>query len=203
MPRRERWRRLLRQLGRFLAVVLVAGGVGIAFGVGISELTSSDEPPAETTTDTRPRGTVPTVARTTPARPGGDARGQLRVTVRAAVLYAASTPSGQRRRRARLVVRAAVENRGSERVVPPRPSLLAARQRIPTNPRADATTTRLGPIEAGETVDVTLRFETAGAVTEQLTTQRRARLLIGGRSSPITVVLGNSGARATDGAAAP
>jgi len=181
----------------------VAGGVGIAFGVGISELTSSDEPPAETTTDTRPRGTVPTVARTTPARPDGDARGQLRVTVRAAVLYAASTPSGQRRRRARLVVRAAVENRGSERVVPPRPSLLAARQRIPTNPRADATTTRLGPIEAGETVDVTLRFETAGAVTEQLTTQRRARLLIGGRSSPITVVLGNSGARATDGAAAP
>jgi hypothetical protein len=75
-------------------------------------------------------------------------------------------------------------------VVLPRPSLLAARQRIASNPAADARGGRLGPIAAGQTQRVTLQFETAGAVTQQLTTQKRARVLIGEHSSAVTVTPG-------------
>ena len=125
------------------------------------------------------------------------------MTVGVAVLRLASTPSGKARNRARLGVRVTVRNRGSRRLVLPRPSLLAARQRVPTNPAADERGSRLGPIAAGQTRRATLQFETAGAVTEQLTTQRRARVLIGRRSSALTVSPGSAGGARSGTTAAP
>lgn len=169
---------LLRGLGKFLAVLVA---------------TRPSTPPQATTSGTSP-------AQATAA----SSRGQLRVTVLSAVLHPAATPAGIRRKRARLSVRARVRNPGAEPVVPPRPSLLAARQRTPTDARAETPVTSLGTIDAGKTVEVTLRFETAGAVTEQLTWQKRARILVAGRSSPVTVSVGTpvtSGARS--GATAP
>ena len=83
-----------------------------------------------------------------------------------------------------------VVNRGTERVVLPRPSLLAARQHVPTNAAADGPATRLEPIGPDQTVNVTLQFETAGAVTEQLTTQKRAQVLVAGGSSPVSITVG-------------
>jgi len=172
---------------------------GTALGIAISELTGDDGPPgvatqarADTaeraeTADATTSARAPTT--TTPASSDQGPFEQVRVTVGVAVLHPARTPSGQARNRARLGV-VTVANRGAERVVLARPSLLAARQRIPTNPAADAPATRLGPIAAGQTVEVTLLFETAGAVMQQVTTQKRARVLIAGRSSPVTVTLG-------------
>ena len=183
----------LRGLLKLAAVILVAGAGGIALGAAISELTGEDDATNETTASTATADattSVPAAAATT-ARPSEqDPLEQVGVTIGSAVLHPARGPSGRRRNRARLGVRVTVVNRGAQRVVLPRPSLLAARRRVPTNAAADAPATRLGPIGAGKTVKVTLQFETAGAVTEQLTTQKRARVLVAGRSSPVTITIG-------------
>lgn len=198
MPREERVRLLLRGLVKFLAVVVVAGAVGTALGFALSKLTGSDEPPAAITPDPTspvPRpitAAAPSDSRTSTPRPSGqDPLEQLRVTVVSAVLHPSASPAGQRRRGARLGVRVKVENPGTQRVVVPRPSLLTARQPTPTDAAADGPKTRLGTINPGQTVDVTLRFETAGAVTRQLTTQKRARILVGRRASPVAVTVGS------------
>ena len=205
MPRRERARLLLRGLAKLIAVIVVAGLVGVGLGIGLSELTGDDEPAgpaaeattavtkATTSTPAAPvetTATAPPTITTTPRPAAAGAGDDIEVTVGAAVLRLASTPSGKARNRARLGVSVTVRNRTSRRLVLPRPSLLAARQRVPTNPAADERGSRLGPIAAGQTQRATLQFETAGAVTEQLTTQRKARVLIGGRSWAITVTPG-------------
>ncbi len=142
----------LRGLLKFAAVVLVAGIGGIALGAAISELTGDDAPPSDATQASTQTTQAPTG--TTEATTGS--LEQIRVTVGSAVLHPARTPSRRRRNRARLGVRVTVVNRGAQRVVLPRASLLAARQRVPTNAAAAAPSTRLGPIGAGETVKVTL-----------------------------------------------
>ena len=189
----------LRGLLKLAVVILAAGAAGTVLGIAISKLTGDDGPPsvatppqtdAATPTQTADATTsAPAPASTTPPSSDQGPLEQIRVTVGPAVLHPARTPSGRARKRARLAVRVTVANRGTTRVVLTRPSLLAARQRIPTNAAADAPATRLGPIAAGQTVKVTLKFETAGAVTQQLTTQKRARVLIAGRSSPVTVTV--------------
>ena len=179
MPRGERARLWLRGLLKLAGVVLAAAAGGMALGAGISQLTGDDDARSD-----RTEASTETAETTTGSRE------QVRVTVGSAVLHPARTPSGRRRNRARLGVRVTVVNRGAQRVVLPRPSLLAARQRIPTNAAADAPGTRLGAVGGGETVKATLQFETAGAVTEQLTTQKRARVLVAGRSWPVTVTIG-------------
>lgn len=202
MPWRERARLWLRGFGKLAAVVLLAAAVGTGLGVAIAALTGGDsdgDDPRAITDASTATASVPTTRATTPtttaARPSPPAPlRQIRFSVGSAVLHPAATASGQRRRRARLGVSVRVENRGPERVGLERPSLLAANQRIPTNPAADAPTTHLGPIEPGRTTNAVLQFETAGAVTEQLTTQRRARLHIAGRSIPITIVVGSPAA---------
>jgi hypothetical protein len=178
-------------LAKLVAVVVVAGVVGVGLGVALSTLSGGDDdpsPPATSGTTATARATTSVPATTTPAASPAD--DSIEVTVGRAVLHLASTPSGKARNRARLGVRVTVRNRGTRRVVLPRPSLLTPRQRIASNPAADAGGSRLGPIAAGQTKSVTLQFETAGAVTRQLTTQRRARVLVGAHSSPVTVTPG-------------
>jgi len=210
MPRRERARLLLRGLAKLIAVIVVAGLVGAGLGFGLSKLSGDDEPAgpaaeattavtkATTSTPAAPvetTATAPPTITTTPRPAAAGAGDDIEVTVGVSVLHLASTPSGRARNRARLGVSVTVRNRGSRRLVLPRPSLLAARQRVPTNPAADKGGSRLGPIAAGQTRRATLQFETAGAVTEQLTTQRKARVLIGGRSSALTVTPGSAVSR--------
>ena len=118
--------------------------------------------------------------------------------VHGAVLRAASSPSGIRRQRARLAVRVRAENTGTTTVTLARPALTAGGITIKTDPQADTPGTNFGPLAAGETQTVTLRFETAGAQTAALTSERRGRLRIAGRTVPplfITVgaPLGGSG----------
>ena len=81
-----------------------------------------------------------------------------------------------------------------------------------TDPRADSSETSFGPLAAGQARTVSLRFETAGAVTAELTSTRRARLRIAGRSVSFAVRIGQplqrstaagETATTTTGAAAP
>ncbi|HEV2775778.1 MAG TPA: hypothetical protein VGV90_09325 [Solirubrobacteraceae bacterium] len=189
-------RRLLHGLAQLTALVVVSIVGGVIVGFALTNLTSDDDAAdvvgeRRATTDasgaSRARAGPTTSARESTAP---NPLEQIDVRIISAVLQPAATPPGQRRRRARVSVHVQVENRGTRRVVPARPSLLAARQRVPTDPRADAPKTRLGAIDGRDTVDVTLRFETKGAVTEQLVTQRRGRILVGGRSWPISVTVG-------------
>lgn len=190
MPHRQSTTELLRAFPKLAAVVLVAVGAGAALGFGLTTRTVGDDTSGSSARAPTATGKSRTRTAKMPA-PTPAGREQIRVRVISAVLHPARTQSGIRRRRGRLSVHIRAVNRGARRVVPKRPSLLAARQRIPTNPRADGPGTRLGPIDPQQTADVTLRFETAGAVTTQLRTQNRARILVAGRSWPITVKVGN------------
>lgn len=169
-PRRKE--RLLRDLARFVPALAAAAFIGAVLGFAISELTGSDSS----------SGAVDESPVTTGVAASPEPR--IRATVGIGVLHPAATPSGRRRQRARLGVRVSVQNNGTERVVLPPPSLLAARQRI-------ATRSAIAPVAAGKTVSAAVRFETAGAVTRQLRTHKRARILVGGRSWPLTVKVGS------------
>ena len=190
MPWRDRAQLLLRGLVEIIATVTVAAIIGIALGVGISKLAGHYDSPGGRGEDPAPsQDATATSAEPAPTPSvrdvtAQDALRQVRVSVISAVLHPAATPSGQRRRRGRLSVHIKVENSGPRGVVPGRPSLLAARQRIPTR-------SRLGALAAWRTVDVTVRFETKGAVTEQLTTRKSGRILVARRSWPISVKVGN------------
>ena len=185
MPRRERARLLLRGLAKLLAVVCAAGAVGALLGIGLSKMTGDDEPPAPVVT-----GTTATAATATTQTTPRDAAADVRVRIFGAVLHPAATPGGIRRQRARLTVRVRAENRGATTVTLERPELAAAGERVATDPRADSSETSFGPLAAGQARTVSLRIETAGAVTAELTSTRRARLRIAGRSVRFAVRIG-------------
>lgn len=97
MPRQERARLLLRGLGKFLAVIVVAGGMGTLLGIGISKLSSDDEPQAAiapaTTSPTPGPGAGAAVSDATASTPAPASQDPLSVTVLSAVLHPATTPS--------------------------------------------------------------------------------------------------------------
>lgn len=200
MPRRERARLLLRGLAKLLAVVVVAGAAGAVLGIGLSKLTGDDKSPAPAappSTATSTSTTVATPPQQTTSKPAAPLA-KVRVRVLGAVLHAARSPSGVRRKRARVAVRVRAENTGATSVTLARPILTAAGISIKTDPKADAPSTNFGPLGPGEVQTVTLRFETAGAQTTALASERRGQLRIAGRTVPplfITVgaPLGGSG----------
>lgn len=201
MPRRERARLLLRGLAKLLAVVVAAGAIGVLLGIGLAALTGDDDvpPPAAlgtgaTTPPTTPAtSSVPaaTATGTTPRASPSSALAKVRVRVLGTVLHAASTPSGIRRQRARVVVRVRAENTGATAVTLGRPTLTAAGASVRTDPAGDAPRTHFGPFAAGETQAVSLRFETAGRLTAQLTSVRDGQLRIAGRTVPVFVTVGS------------
>ncbi len=182
-------------LAKFLVVIAIAGGAGVAIGAGLSELSGRDDAitPAGSSAPTSPtpaaNGPVAPRSSSTPAAPTSAAR--ARVLVFDSVLHPAGTTAGQRRQRARLTVRVRVENRANADVTPARPSLLVGRTSTETDPGADGPGTQLGTIRPGQSASATLRFEVGGAVTTQLTTERRAVVRVAGRSHPISIKLGN------------
>ena len=204
MPRRERTRLLLRGLAKLVGVAVVAGVVGVGLGVALAKLTGDDAPSTPDATasagastsaaTTRAEATSPstqTTARSTSDRATTPARlAKVRVRVLDAMLRPARTPSGIRRQRARVTVRVRAENTGTTSVTLQRPAILAAGKTVKTDSSADSPETNFGALGAGETRAVTLRFETAGEVTAQLTNQKSGRLRIAGRTIGLKIKVG-------------
>lgn len=218
MPRGERLKTFLRGLVRLVALVVVAGGVGVALGMGLAALSANDEPvatggdagatvetqfdaaqtttgamqatapaPAATTTTTATTATVPEVpaatgTTTTPSAPAGRFA-QVQVSVLDSRLFTDSTPSGREEQRSRVTVRIRAENRGFDRVTIDPPTLRVGSVRIPVDPDGD----QFAPLQAGADTTVTLRFELAGEATPKVVRDRRARILVAGRSLPMRI----------------
>lgn len=153
--------------------------------------------PPTTTTESDPPQAVPPTTATTPVqserrastvrrRPATD----VRVRIVSAVLHPAATRSGRRQQRARLSVHVRLTNRGSRRIVPPRPVLASGGVRVKTDAAADAAGTTLRTIAPGATREARLRFEIYGAVTKRVRQRRRARLIIAGRNVTASVLRG-------------
>lgn len=194
----------LRSLAKLAALVIVAGGVGVAIGMGLATLSDGDEPaapdegaatsaptepPAATSTQTTTAvpaatATVPPVTTTTTSPSTASGRlAQVRVSVLGTRLFTDSTPSGREAQPARVTVRLRAENRGDERVRLKRPTLRVGSVRIP----ADAGGGQFAPLGPGADATVTLRFSLTGEATPKVVRDRRARITVAGRSLPIRV----------------
>lgn len=221
MPRRERARLFLRGLVKFVALVAVAGGCGVAIGYGLSRLSGEDDlaspvatggtqtqtrPPAQAQTQTQtqretpaaPTATAPPADTATTTVATGAASTQptgvfaeVRVRILGAILRPAGTPDGQARRRARLTMRVQAVNEADEAVTIGRPVVAVGKVRIGTDTAADTADAQLGELAAGTTKAATLRFELAGEATEKITIDRRARINIAGRSLPFRLIVGS------------
>ena len=222
MPARsERARGFLRGLGRFVALIAVAGGLGAGLGAGLvalggdpgsattvaggertSETTaiapSTSPPPSAATAPTvparPPAGTVPAPpAATTPPTTTAPSGRLDRVGVRilGAILHPAGTPDGVRRRRSRLTMRVRAINRAGTPLTIPTPVLAVGSVRIRTDPAAETAATRFGELAVAETKAVTLRFELRGDATDKITIDRRARLYIAGRWQAFRLKVGS------------
>jgi len=180
----------LRGLAKLVAVLASVAVGGLAIGAALAKLSgdsggATGGPPAGSASN-------PTTA-TSEKR--ASTRGQkpanaVRVRVVSAILHPASSSSGKRRQRARLSVHVRVTNRGSRRFVPSRPVLVSGDVRLKTDRNQDSADTNLEALAPGATGDVTLRFETAGTVTQRVRQQLRARLVIAGRQVTAPVKLG-------------
>lgn len=124
-----------------------------------------------------------------------------RVDILSATVQPAGTPSGQRRKRARVTVYLRVTNQRGSTITNLEPVLLAGVRVLP-DPNATYTTgSLLEPVPPGTTATGTLRFETAGAVTDRVLATRRAQLHIAGATVPLTLDLRPPPARGKPSAA--
>ena len=186
-------RSLLLGWSKLLALIVVAGGTGMALGLALSSLSTKDDLPApavgSATSAARTPATAASTTTAAPATTTGDTTGRrVKLKVVSAVLHPAATPSGRRRERARIGVRVQVENAGDRPLVPERPGLLAAGVAVRADPHIPGA--RLPPLAAGESASVSLRFEVEGRVTRRVRSERRARLRAAGRTVPMTVRIG-------------
>jgi len=193
---------LLRGVGKLVAVIVVAGLAGLAIGTGLAKL-SGDDASSTTPPDNSPGVSSPatnttapsTTVETTPAdkkmSTSSTPANTVQVRVVSAILHPATSASGKRRRRARLSVHVRVTNRGSRSITLARPVLVSGDARLKSDAKQDAADTNLAAIDPGETSDVTLRFEIAGAVTQRVQEELRARLTIADRNVAATVKVGS------------
>lgn len=200
-PRQPRARAFLRGLIRFVALIAVAGGTGVALGAGLSQLADEDAvapgvSDAPTSGSTVLTGVATSVAPNPPPPPAtattttAGALGQVDVRVLGAILHPAGTAEGKRRRRARLTMRVQAINESGSTVTIATPVLAVGSVRIRTDAAAETAATRLGELAAGETKTVTLRFELQGEATEKVTIDRRARVVIAGRALAFRLTVG-------------
>ena len=108
-----------------------------------------------------------------------------------AILRPAGTPAGRQRRRARLTMRVQATNEAEQTVTIGRPVVAIGKVRVGTDTAADTADAQLGAIAPGTTKAATLRFELAGDATEKATIDRRARLIVAGRSLPFRLTVGS------------
>ena len=190
MPARDRARIFLQGLLKFMALVLVAGGVGVALGMGLSQLSGENDPAAiEAGTDAQPAATIstatavaPSAAATTTTTPP-DPLAAIRVTVVDARLFTDGTPSGVEEQRGRMTVRTRVQNTGEEPVTLEPPTLRVGKVRIPADPAG----AQFAVLEPGTSQTVTLRFALAAEATPKVVRDRRARILLAGQSVAMRV----------------
>ncbi len=203
MPRRGRPRLFLVGLTKFLALVLVAGGVGVALGMGLTQVSADNEPAgggsatgdgatstAITTTTPPapvPAAPAPTSSTTTPpitTAPSVAPKplAQVRLSVLDARLFTDETPSGAREQRARVTMRIRAENAGTARVTLQRPILRVGSVRVPADSDARTPGSAFEPLAAGSKQIVTLRFSLAGEATPKVVRDRRVRVLVAGQS---------------------
>ncbi|MEA2143192.1 MAG: hypothetical protein QOI64_1622 [Solirubrobacteraceae bacterium] len=203
MARGEGVKRFLRGLAKFVALVLVAGGVGVVLGMGLSNLAEDDEPsatgatasvadatPAPAAAEPTATVTTTTMATTTTSptpAPAPSPLSQIRVSVLDARLFTDSSPSGRQEQRARVTVRIRAENAGARRVTLDRPVLRVGSVRVQTDRGAEAAGSEFDPLAAGASQTVTLHFSLAGEATPKLVRDRRARILIAGQSLAMRV----------------
>ena len=204
MQRGARVKNFLRGLLNLVALVLVAGGVGVALGMGLSALSSSDGPAATdlgggSTTATEAASappvttssdafapvpvqttTAPPATTTTAPRPEPE---PVSASVLDARLFTDATPSGRQEQRARVTVRVRAENAGDEPAALDPPVLRVGSVRIPADPAG----AQFAPLAPSTNQTVTLRFELAGEATPKVVRDRRARILIAGQSLAIRV----------------
>jgi len=204
-------------LVKLLALVVVAGGVGVVLGMGLSRLSGGDDPTpvadptasagraGSATTTAAPTSTGATTAATaiakttttgtTPATSTTASKpakrlAQVRVSVLDARLFTDETPSGRQEQRARMTVRVRAENAGGWTVTLEQPTLGVGSARVVPDPDADAPGATFEPLAAGEMQTVTLRFALAGEATPKVVRDRRARIFVSGRSVPMGVKVG-------------
>jgi hypothetical protein len=176
---------LLRSLAKLAAVVVVGAAIGAGAGIGTSALTedgsTASSPPARR------------AASATRTAPSAGSRPAVPVSVRvvSAVLHPAATSSGRRRRRGRLSVHVRVTN-GSFSVVPAaRPALMASAAVVTGKAVAASRGSLRGPLRPGQTAQGRIRFETAGAVTNEIATARSVRLRVAGAIVVAAVKVGS------------
>ena len=168
----------LRSLAKLAALVLAAGAIGVALGTALVTLSSDGEPArTEPAVETQPTVETPTAAASAPATQG------VRVSVIGARLFTDEAPSGDEEQRGRMTVRVRAQNAIDRRVTLKPPILRVGSVRI----AADDAGAQLGPLAAGATQTVTLRFALAGEATPKVVRDRRARILIAGQSLPMRV----------------
>jgi len=155
---------------------------------------TADTPPATRTQTTERTGTQTTTATTrtqttSTTQTTGPRRTLVpRVQILSAVLYPAATESGRARQRARVSIRVRVTNRGADSLEPEAPVLIAGDDRVTADPRAtELAGDLLEPLAPETSATGELRFEIAGAVTQRLTAQPRARLGIANRTVAVTI----------------
>jgi hypothetical protein len=181
---------VLRGLLKFIAVVVAAGVVGAGLGIGLAELSGDDDPGTSIAPQATTAGPgTPGPTRTTPATtPAGPRNRTTRVQIRSAVLYPASPASAQAQQRARVVVRVRVTSRSTTTIAAQVPVLLVGAEIVRNNRRAAGAAGRLlRPLRPMTSATGELHFAATGAVTRTLTTQRRARLRIAGRTVGVSI----------------
>ena len=175
---------LLRGLGKFLAVVAASTLVGVGLGIGLSKL-SGDGASGSAPRAALPPRPAPTTGATGPTGTDSAEPQAPRIRVLSSTFVAATTPRGRERRRARVTVRLRATARGSEADLGA-VRLISGGDELKNDPAAtDAAGDLLDPIPAGESATGALRFETAGAFTDRLANELRAKLRIGDRSLSI------------------
>ena len=184
-------------LTRLVVLAAVAAIVGGALGAGLATLRNAPEPlrdggtPAAGGTPATPSTLTSTSSASTSAESVAGGSRPARIAILSTVLHPAAGLRGQQRRRARLSVGVRVTNRGDRTITVGSPVLVAGgRVQVDRNATAAAADLLL-PIPAGSSARGVLRFETAGAITDHLTSTQRASLQIRGRTVALRVRIGN------------
>ena len=175
-------RTLLRAAAKLAGVVLAAGLVGAAAGIGLAALGDDEDsaaPDVAAPIGTQTTVTAPRTA-TTPRAPYREPRFE----VRSAELGTPAPDTG----RARLTVRISVTNRNSYPLKPRAPVLTSDGDEVALDAAArDAAGPLLRAVDPGDTATGELRFTLPAPVAQRLTGGARPRLQIAGRTIGLRV----------------
>jgi hypothetical protein len=200
-------RMLLRGLARLVAVVVSAGLAGALIGIGLAKLSGNDGPytgpvlaatsattaSAAPTTTAAPQTTTGTTStaptagtsttQTTTAASAGDYHVPRIQVLSAHIITAIGKP--------RVIAQIRVTNRGTRPLTLPPPVLISISDKVPLDAARDQARPLLRRIGPGASATGTLRFSTPTAITQRLSANPGARLLIGKRT--IVLKLGTPG----------